>query len=206
MWAPGWNVGSTPSIGASSKAATPAAVSHLRRTCTRSAACRPDGASGTSARCSGTCWSTGTIGSGAGSRAASASILATSPFSSVAWCRSTAICSLAAGVSARTALITLRPESTGCTKNTAVDAEPSSVSVVAAVSATEYSSAQSTDIATDSESSRPDGRKRWACRCRTASSAEAWTGRLRSPNGVPASSTSTVGGSPTGDSPDQISP
>ena len=151
----------------SSKAATPAAVAHLRRTCTRRAAWRPLGASGTSARCSGACCSTGTIGSGAGSRAASASILATSPFSSLAWCRSTAICSLAAGVSASTALITLRPESTGCTKNTTLDAEPSSASV--AVSATEYSSARSTDIATDSPADSPprlpEGRKRWARRC-----------------------------------------
>ena len=84
MCAPGWNVGSTPSIGASSKAATPTAVSHLRRTCTRRAGWRPTGAAGTSAKFSGTCCRTGTIGSGAGSRAAPASIAATSAFISVA--------------------------------------------------------------------------------------------------------------------------
>ena len=123
MCAPGWNVGSTPVIGASSKAATPAAAAHLRCTCTRSAGWRPAGASGTSARCSGTCWRTGTIGSGAGSEAASASIATRSWSSSVAWCRQTANCSPSGGASASTPRITQRAESTGCTKNTTVDCE-----------------------------------------------------------------------------------
>ena len=61
-------------------------------------------------------------------------------------------------------------------------------------------------MSADSVSSRTEGPKRWAWRCRTVSSTGALTGRLRSVNGVPASSMSIVGGSPAGSSPDQIRP
>ena len=111
-WAPGWCVGKGSPMDSSSNPTTPSAVAHLRSTCTRSGALRPEGVV-MSERAIGTCSIVATIGSSDGPSRASSSTMSRRRDSSVLWCLSVGSRSAPDGLLLSMPRITDRFESTG---------------------------------------------------------------------------------------------